>query len=77
MVKKQLRHAHKSKDDRKQTKTTGLISKDTEVKSWPCVHQVYLVVQHGLVFLKISFDTMPHALSTLTGSDNKQVDIGA
>ena len=33
MVKNQLWHAHKSKDDSKQTKTTGLISKDTEVKS--------------------------------------------
>ena len=47
---------HKSKDDIKQTKKTGLISKDTEVKRWPCVHQVYLVVQ-------------PHALGMLTGSD--------
>ena len=32
MLKNQLRHVHKSKDDRKQTKMTGLISKDTEVK---------------------------------------------
>ena len=45
MVKNQLQHAHKSKDDRKQTKTTGLISKDTEINWWPCVHQVYLVPQ--------------------------------
>ena len=44
-VKNQLWHAHKSKDDRKQTKTTGLISKNTEVKRWPCVNQIYLVVQ--------------------------------
>ena len=41
------------------------------------MHQVYLVVQHCLVLLNISFATMPHALSTLTGSDNKQVTIGA
>ena len=30
----------RTKDDSKQTKTTGLISKDTELKRWPCVHQV-------------------------------------
>ena len=45
MVKKQLRHAHKSKDDRKQTKTTGLISKDTEVKRWLCVCDIVNRVQ--------------------------------
>ena len=56
IVKNQMRHAHKSKDDRKQTKTTGLILKDTEVKRWPYVHQVYLVVQ-------------PHALVILVGLD--------
>jgi hypothetical protein len=39
--------------------TTGLISKDTEVKRWPCVHQIYLAVQ-------------PHDLGMLTGSDIKK-----
>jgi hypothetical protein len=47
LEKNQLRHAHKSKDDRNQTKTTGFMSKDTEVKRWPFVHQVYLVA-HGV-----------------------------
>ena len=45
MLKNRLRHAHKSKDDRKQTKTTGLISKDTKVKRWICIYDIVNRVQ--------------------------------
>ena len=79
MIQNQLRHAHTSKDNRKQSKTTGFISKDTEVKRWPCVHQVYLVVQHGLGLLKISFptidnDTCPRYVHCITHI-NKQPSV--